>query len=57
MSQKFTVKVRRGLDTILELAEEYIRETASNQRTADERRDVDAALQWMKENGEASKSS
>jgi hypothetical protein len=57
MSQKFTVKVRRGLDTILELAELYIRETASNQRTADERRDVDAALQWMKENGEASKSS
>lgn len=54
-TQKFTVKVRRGFDTILQLAEQQIRETVQNQRTADEKRDVEAALQWMRENGESSK--
>lgn len=51
--QRFTVRVRRGLDKILTHHQERITEHAREGLTADEKRDVDAALEWMGENGEA----
>lgn len=54
-TQKFTVRVRRGLDKIVEHHEMTIVEQANDRLPADDVRDIRAALQWMRENGERSK--
>jgi hypothetical protein len=47
---KFTAKVRRGFEYIIEAAEDKLSDNAP--RRAAERHDIDAALAWMKANKE-----
>lgn len=52
-SPRYTVRVRRGIDKIIELHEEAIVEHADEGLPAKERDDVRAAVDWLRSKGEA----
>lgn len=51
---RYTVRVRRGIDKIIELHEEAIVEHADEGLPAKERDDVRAAIDWLRSKGEHS---